>query len=218
MVHSLTVDEGQQKASCLTPGYVEILIIQRPGNQLRSFIDRVIGPFSRPRGFVHTRLILTKISGLFFFLGPMTRTALDNALLLQATAGSDGIDDRQVNCPPTSMLPAYHTTLLTFSAKASPSNPKPLAGMKLGLLKEGLEVPFIDTAMVSAVKATVRRFEELGAEVVDVSVPEHGVLGSAVWHIMSHMGCANEVFEGKTNGRVGLQLTDLQEKMQGWDS
>lgn len=148
----------------------------------------------------------------------MTRTALDNALLLQVTAGTDGIDDRQVNCPPTSLLPSYHTSLLSFSAKVSPSNPKPLTGMKLGLLKEGLEVPGIDPAMVSAVKDTAKRFEELGAEIVDVSVPEHGVLGSAVWHIISHMGCAKEVFEGSTNGRVGLQLTDLQEKMQGWDS
>ncbi|EIM81410.1 amidase signature enzyme [Stereum hirsutum FP-91666 SS1] len=150
--------------------------------------------------------------------GPMTRTALDNALLLQVTAGSDGIDDRQVNCPPTSLLPAYHTALLSFPAKITPTHPKPLAGMVLGVLKEGFEVAGIDQAMILAIKITAARFEALGAQVLDVSIPEHKVLGPAVWHIISHMGCAKEVFEGTTNGRVGLQLTDLQEKMVGWDS
>lgn len=147
----------------------------------------------------------------------MSRTALDNALLLQVTAGSDGIDDRQVNCPPVSLLPAYHTSLLSFPAKITSTNPKPLSGMKLGLLKEGSEVAGIHPDMISAIKNTAKRFEELGAEVVDVSIPEHTGLGPAVWHIISHMGCVKEVFEGTTNGRVGLQLTDLQEKMQGWD-
>lgn len=148
----------------------------------------------------------------------MTRTALDNALLLQVTAGSDGIDDRQVNCPPTSLLPAYHTALLSFPAKITPTHPKPLAGMVLGVLKEGFEVAGIDQAMILAIKITAARFEALGAQVLDVSIPEHKVLGPAVWHIISHMGCAKEVFEGTTNGRVGLQLTDLQRKMVGWDS
>lgn len=176
--------------------------------------DRTSGRIRRPHGFVHSHLnILQVLKRKVLLPGPMTRTALDNALLLQVTAGSDGIDDRQVNCPPTSLLPAYYTTLLSFPA----TDPLPLSGMKLGLLKEGFEVAGIDTAMISAIKATAERFKERGAEVIDVSVPEHKVLGPAVWHVISHMGCVREAFEGSTNGRVGLQLTDLQEKMRGWD-
>lgn len=149
----------------------------------------------------------------------MTRTTLDNALLLQVIAGPDHTDDRQINCPPLSLLSAYHTLLLSFPAQITASNPQPLHGMKLGLIKESVSLPGVHPDMVTAVRRTAERFQRLGAEVVEVSVPEHGEggLGMAGWSVMARMGFVREAFECCTNGRTGLQLTDLAEKMRGFD-
>ncbi len=100
-------------------------------------------------------------------LGPMTRTARDQALILRTISGPDPGDPRQVGLD-ASKTHAELDTLLDGSADMS------LKGVKLGVLKEGFgEQAGIEPAIEAEVRKAVDQLSELGAELVDVSVPEH---------------------------------------------
>ncbi|KAF9891031.1 hypothetical protein FE257_005290 [Aspergillus nanangensis] len=102
--------------------------------------------------------------------GPMTRTVPDNALLLEALAGPDGMDSRQPAFLPPSCS-NFSTTLDAFLA-TSPLD-RPLDGFKIGVLKEGRDLAWMDPNVSSAVSSAVSGLRQLGATVVEVSVPIH---------------------------------------------
>jgi amidase len=63
----------------------------------------------------------------------MTKTVMDNALLLSVIAGDDGIDDRQgPGVPLKGQTPEYHKILEANAAKG-------VSGMKIGILTEAFE-------------------------------------------------------------------------------
>ena len=97
---------------------------------------------------------------------------LDNALLLQAIAGADDIDDRSgAGCPFPDQVPDYPTL-----AKAG------VKGLKIGLLVEGFNQPMKDERVSAAVKKAAQKFEELGATVEEVSIPMHS-LAPEIWAV-----------------------------------
>ena len=114
-------------------------------------------------------------------LGPMTRTVLDNALLLQAIAGTDNIDDRSFPAPPPDKIPKYHSILKTIN------QPKGLSGLKLGIITESLELSVLDPRVKSCFLNAVKAFRKAGATVSEVSVPIH-IKGSAIWTGVSKTG------------------------------
>lgn len=146
-------------------------------------------------------------------LGPMTRTVLDNALLLEAIAGNDNIDDRSFAAPSPSKIPAYS------SIDTLPSV-KPLAGKKVAIIIESLTSPATDPRVVKTFNAAARQFVELGATVEEVSIPIHSK-GAAIWTGISKVGG----FLAKTSGSFGrrghqmLGLNSLFTKMgqENWD-
>jgi amidase len=88
---------------------------------------------------------------------------LDNANLLQAIAGADGIDDRQqAGCPFPSDVPNYPTLAKTG-----------VKGLKIGVLSEGLDHPLADVRVSELVVKAAEALRGLGAEVKEVSVPFH---------------------------------------------
>lgn len=97
-------------------------------------------------------------------VGPMARNVLDTALLLEAIAGYDSIDDRQLGAHLPADAPKYSSILLEGRKKG-------LQGIKIGLLKEGFAHPSLLPSVDAAVRAAVAKFEELGATVFEVSVP-----------------------------------------------
>jgi amidase len=102
------------------------------------------------------------IDQTFDHCGPMGRTAADVAALLQAIAGKDDYDPRQRDVPAADYLSAV--------AEA----PDSLAGVRLGVVAEGFaETAGVEPATAEAVRTTVERLRELGAEAVSVSLPEH---------------------------------------------
>jgi amidase len=65
--------------------------------------------------------------------GPLTRSAMTNALVLSIIAGEDGIDDRQgPGVPLKGQTPEYHKILSKKEAAG-------VRGMKIGILTEGFE-------------------------------------------------------------------------------
>ncbi|ABN65384.1 Glutamyl-tRNA(Gln) amidotransferase subunit A (amidase), partial [Scheffersomyces stipitis CBS 6054] len=97
--------------------------------------------------------------------GPMTKDVLDNALLLGVLAGVDGFDDRQMGAPLYKDVPDYTKLVKESSVK----------GMKIGILKESLEVPAMTEAMKEKFLHQAKLWEALGAEVVEVSIPYHHI-------------------------------------------
>ncbi len=94
-------------------------------------------------------------------IGPFTKTVHDAGLLMNAIAGRDPLDSTSLDVPVTDA-----TSLLG----------RDLKGIKLGMPREYF-ISGIDPQVDAAVRAAVRHYESLGAEIVEVSLPntEHAV-------------------------------------------
>ncbi|KAK4919425.1 hypothetical protein LTR49_012959 [Elasticomyces elasticus] len=136
-------------------------------------------------------------------LGPMTRSVLDNALLLQAIAGTDNIDDRSFAAPAPSRIPRYYDIL------RSVNDPKHLSGMKIGIITESLDVPVLDPRVKDCFLAAAEGFRRLGATVEEVSIPMHKK-GSIIWTGVSKVGgYLTKMHPGA--GRRGHMMHDLND-------
>ena len=94
----------------------------------------------------------------------MATTVLDTARLLQATAGYDGIDDRQLGAPLPTDIPKYSDIVLARRGEG-------VKGMKIGILQEAYDEPKLVPSVKAAFEAAIDRLRSLGAEVEIVSVP-----------------------------------------------
>ncbi len=107
------------------------------------------------------------------YTGPMARTVEDTAAALQATAGYDGLDPRQGR-----EVPETYDALSNLDGG--------VAGLKIGILKEGFEGSIQPEVFEAVIKAT-EVLAAAGAEVTKVSVPEHH-LASLVQQAMTPEG------------------------------
>lgn len=137
--------------------------------------------------------------------GPMTKTVWDNACLLEAIAGPDGMDDRQPTLMPEDTL-KYSKHLASFLKESSGSK-KPLDGYRIGVLKEGFEMPQLNRNIEEAVRAAINDLVALGAEVSEVSIPEHSKICTA-WTCMQALAGGRDGLLGDQTGRKGLMMTD----------
>ena len=114
----------------------------------------------------HGLVPYTGIAGIdptFDHVGPMARSVIDAAALLEVIAGAHESDPRQQRVPPA---PSY--------VSAVEQAPDDLAGLTIGVVDEGFsEEVGAQSSVVEAVEGVVGRFETLGAAVRRVSLPEH---------------------------------------------
>ena len=101
-------------------------------------------------------------------IGPFTRDVTDAALVMNTIAGFDKCDSTSINLP----VPDY-TKALTGDIK----------GMRLALPKEYF-VEGVEPGVEAAIRAAVRKFEELGAIVEEVSMP-HTKYALATYYIIA---------------------------------
>ncbi|WP_047460035.1 amidase [Rhizobium rhizogenes] len=125
--------------------------------------------------------------------GPMTATVADNALLLEVLAGADGFDPRQY-APKVS---AYIEAL-----------GKGVRGLKIGLLKEGFAVSNMQEAVADKVRAGAERLAGLGAEISEVSVPDH-LNALAAWNPITLEGFMVQMMHGNGMGFNWKGLYDV---------
>ena len=135
--------------------------------------------------------------------GPMTRSAEDAAIVLQAMAGFDAKDSTSVDLP----VPDYSAGLNN-----------PLAGLKIGLPKE-----FFSDGLnsdVAAVLATaIAEYRKLGAEVIDISMPNLK-LAIPAYYVIAPAECSANLsrFDGVRYGyrcENPKDLTDLYTRSRG---
>jgi amidase len=113
----------------------------------------------------HSLVPYTGIAGIdatFDHCGPMARTAEGAALLLQAMAGADPGDPRQHDVPDGDYVGAVA------------GSPDDLRGLRIGVVREGFsESVGAEPATCEAVRAAGKRLAGLGAEIRDISLPQH---------------------------------------------
>lgn len=134
--------------------------------------------------------------------GPITSSVADNALFLEVLAGADGRDPRQY-APKTD----DYSSVLSRGVK----------GMKIGILHEGFDVPNMNPAVADKVREAAERFRALGAEVTEVSLPEHRIAGAA-WNPITLEGFTAQMMHGNGMGFnwKGQYDVGLLEAHSGW--
>jgi amidase len=129
-------------------------------------------------------------------IGPMARTVADCALMLDAVAGEDGLDPRQVG-----VSVQDYTGALEGGAD----------GLRVGLLREGFAIPDTSEPDVdAAVRAAAEGLARAGATVEEVSVPMHRD-GLAIWNAVAIEGATDLMVRGDAFGtnHKGHYTTDL---------
>ena len=120
-------------------------------------------------------------------IGPFTKDVRDAATLLGVMGGHDPRDSTSVPQP----VPDY-AAALTGNIK----------GLKLGLPKEYL-IGGLDAEVKSAVDAAVKKFQELGAEIVEISLPHTDYAVATYYIIATAEASANLArFDGIRYGRA----------------
>jgi amidase len=134
--------------------------------------------------------------------GPMTTTVADNALLLEAIAGPDGLDPRQYNV----RVDKYTTAL-----------GRGVVGMRIGVVTEGFGWPSSEADVDAKVRQGAERLRSLGAAIEDVSIPMH-LDGGAIWTPIALEGLMVQMMHGNGMGFnwEGLYTTSLLDAHANW--
>ena len=131
-------------------------------------------------------------------VGPFGRTVADTALLMNVISGYDPKDSTSVPCE----VPDYLVDL-----------DKPLSNLRLGIVKEYNLTTGMDQQVKAAVEATIAKYKELGATIVDVSLPttEYGI---AAYYVIAPCEASSNLarYDGVHFGhRTSEKVTDIVE-------
>ncbi len=119
--------------------------------------------------------------------GPLATTVRGVAMLLEAIAGHDPRDSTSIDAP----VPRY-----------TEETERGVEGMKLGVPKEYFEEG-LDSDVEEAVRTACEKFEELGAELIEVSLP-HTEYAVATYYIVATAEASSNL--GRYDGvRYGLR-------------
>ena len=102
-------------------------------------------------------------------VGPFANSVADAAELLQVIAGADPRDSTCLKAP----VPDYRAALQ-----------QPVAGLKVGIVRECFEAEGLDPAVKASVMAAAQQLEALGCELVDVSCPRFND-GIATYYVIA---------------------------------
>jgi aspartyl-tRNA(Asn)/glutamyl-tRNA(Gln) amidotransferase subunit A len=102
-------------------------------------------------------------------IGPFTWNVPDTALLMNVISGHDDRDSTSV----PGAVPDYLAKI-----------DQPLNGLRIGIAKEYSDVRGIDPQVEAAVKAAIAKYKDLGATLVDVSLP-HTEYGIAAYYVIA---------------------------------
>jgi aspartyl-tRNA(Asn)/glutamyl-tRNA(Gln) amidotransferase subunit A len=102
-------------------------------------------------------------------IGPLAWNVPDTALILNVISGRDPKDSTSVDKP----VPDYLKHL-----------EEPLKGVRIGIAREYQLAAGLDSQVKSAVDAAIKKYQDLGAKLVDVSLP-HTEYGIAAYYVIA---------------------------------
>lgn len=128
--------------------------------------------------------------------GPMTRTAEDAAMLLNAMSGFDPHDSTSVDNP-----------VPDFTASLNDS----IAGLRIGLPKEFFGEG-LDSDVAKAVDAAIKEYEKLGATVHEIHLP-NTALSIPAYYVIAPAECSSNLarFDGVRYGHRCDSPADLED-------
>lgn len=131
-------------------------------------------------------------------IGPITKDVTDCANILNIIVGRDEMDSTSID----SVVPDYTKSLV-----------QDVKGLKIGLPKEYF-VKGMDPEVEGAVKAAVKQLESLGAEVVEISLPNTDYAISTYYLIAPAEAATNLArYDGVSYGERAEDAADLVEMM-----
>ncbi len=135
--------------------------------------------------------------------GPLTRTAEDAAMILGAMAGFDQRDSTSIDTP----VPDYTAGLNDD-----------LKGLKIGLPKEYFGEG-LDSGIGDAVHAAIEEYKKMGAEIIDISLPNTH-LAVPAYYVVAPAECSSNLsrFDGVRFGyrcEDPKDLEDLYKRSRG---
>ncbi len=128
-------------------------------------------------------------------IGPLTRDVTDSALMLEVMSGQDSLDSTSLN-----------VEVPRFSAELKGN----VKGVRIGLPREYF-VPGMDKDVDTAIKSAVRKLSDMGAEIVDISLP-HTEYAIATYYIIATAEASANLarFDGV---RYGFRAPDAEDPM-----
>ena len=102
-------------------------------------------------------------------IGPITNTVSDAAEILSIISGNDPFDSTSLDLP----VPDYISNLN-----------KSIKGLKIGIIKECLDHPGLDSEVKKSVEKSIKRFQSLGAKIIDISCPRFND-GIATYYVIA---------------------------------
>lgn len=164
---------GAALAACMTP----LAIGTDTGGSIRGPANNcgIVG-LKQTYGRV-SRFGVTTLSWTLDHAGPMSRTVADAAMMLQVMAGPDPNDTT-----------AAHEPVADFSKALSGE----VKGLRIGV-PTNYFFEHVNPESVAAVRAAIKKLQDMGALVVDVQVPHADLAGGALWIIaMAEGACFHE--------------------------
>jgi len=128
--------------------------------------------------------------------GPMAKSAEDCALMMNVMAGFDERDSTSLNHPKED-----------YTRELS----KPLAGLKVGLPKEYF-ADGLDAGVAKAVQEAIEQYKKLGAEMVDISLPNTN-LSIPIYYVLAPAEASSNLsrYDGVRYGHRAAQYEDLND-------
>lgn len=160
---------------------------------------------------------LTYMDHTIDHIGPITKSVMDNASLLEVIAGDDWRDPQWVRSAPT---------VGSYTSVA----PRGVEGLRIGVITEALEASGCSPDVLEAFQAAKERLISLGAEVTEVSVPlwcdamtiamgsqSLGLYGTALTFGMGfgHLGRVDPAMTAMWAAQLKLQSDDLPSMLKG---
>tara|TARA_Y100001933_G_C18936111_1_gene537466 strand:- start:165 stop:1352 length:1188 start_codon:yes stop_codon:yes gene_type:complete len=102
-------------------------------------------------------------------IGPIANSVSDVAEILSVISGKDPLDSTSLDFP----VPDYLSNLY-----------KPIKGLKIGIIKECLDHPGLDDEVKLSVLDGIKRFQSLGAEIIEISCPRFND-GIATYYVIA---------------------------------
>jgi aspartyl-tRNA(Asn)/glutamyl-tRNA(Gln) amidotransferase subunit A len=130
-------------------------------------------------------------------IGPFTRNVKDNALVLNAISGHDAKDST-----------SYAGEVPDFTEGIDQG----VKGMKIGVPKEYFHEDAKEPGVLEAVRNAIKKYEELGAEIVEVSLP-HSEYGIPAYYIIASSEASSNLqrFDGVRYGYRAEEVKDLED-------
>ena len=135
-------------------------------------------------------------------IGPMTQNVLDNAKMLQAIAGEDGLDPRQYSPQVDDYVGAIG---------------EDVSQLRIGVVKEGFNRRGSEEDVDQKVRESIEVFVQQGMRVEEISIPFHRQ-GEALWTPIGLEGLTNQMMIGNAlgTGWSGLYVTSLLNYHANW--